>query len=142
MSPVTLAESYLTKCELRLGMLQYALDHSGWSDVVREAQECVELALKGILRAKGRDAPRVHDVGREILAIAADLPAGVDAQRLATDSAKLRREREWSFYGGDDVVPTEAYGQGDAELAMAAAQLAVAALRAVLAESTGYRPAK
>lgn len=34
-----------------------------YADVARDAQEIVELALQGMLRAVGVDPPRWHDVG-------------------------------------------------------------------------------
>ncbi len=43
------------------------LPGGGYSDVVREAQELVELALKGMLRAVGIDPPKVHEVGGALL---------------------------------------------------------------------------
>jgi HEPN domain-containing protein len=49
----SLAESYLTKSEKRLKALRVLKDEGAHSDVVREAQEIVELALKGALRAIG-----------------------------------------------------------------------------------------
>jgi len=45
----SLAQSYLLKARSRLKILQVLLDERAYSDVVREAQEIVELALKGML---------------------------------------------------------------------------------------------
>jgi hypothetical protein len=59
----TLAESYLEKATKRLRVLDVLLEEEAFSDVVREAQELVELALKGILRYVGVDPPKWHDVG-------------------------------------------------------------------------------
>ena len=39
-----LARSYLAKAQLRLEALAFLLERGGYSDVVREAQELVELA--------------------------------------------------------------------------------------------------
>lgn len=49
-----LARSYLRKASDRLEILDVLLRKGAYSDVVREAQELVELALKGMLRAVGR----------------------------------------------------------------------------------------
>lgn len=57
------ARSYLAKARARLKALAVLRDHDAHSDVVREAQELVELALKGMLRAVGVEPPKVHDVG-------------------------------------------------------------------------------
>ena len=47
----SLARSYLRKASDRLDVLEVLLQKGAYSDVVREAQELVELALKGMLRA-------------------------------------------------------------------------------------------
>jgi len=49
-----LAKSYLVKAQKRLRILDVLLEEEDYSDVVREAQEVVELAQKAILR--GREA--------------------------------------------------------------------------------------
>jgi len=59
----SLARSYLVKAQKRLKALAVLRDEDAHSDVVREAQELVELALKGVLRAIGVEPPKFHDVG-------------------------------------------------------------------------------
>ena len=130
-----LAHAYLTKAELRLGMTLYAFDHEGWSDVVREAQELVELCLKGMLRQIGVDPPRVHDVGPALLANQAKLPDSIDLAALARASRELRKDRELSFYGSEDLIPTEAYDRANAEEAIGYARLALEAARLVITGS-------
>ncbi len=49
--------------EQRLKILVVLLEEDAYSDVVREAQEIVELALKGMLRQAGIEPPKWHDVG-------------------------------------------------------------------------------
>jgi HEPN domain-containing protein len=58
-----LAAAYFEKARKRLRVLEVLMEQDAWSDVVREAQELVELALKGMLRAVGIDPPKWHDVG-------------------------------------------------------------------------------
>lgn len=53
MTNISLAVSYLIKARKRLRVLRVLLDEGDFSDVVREAQEIVELALKGMLRQIG-----------------------------------------------------------------------------------------
>lgn len=53
MTNITLAQSYLEKATKRLKILPVLFDEEAYSDVIREAQEIVELALKGMLRAIG-----------------------------------------------------------------------------------------
>ncbi|NPV80545.1 MAG: HEPN domain-containing protein [Firmicutes bacterium] len=50
MTGLTLGGSYLIKAEKRLKALDVLFAEEDYSDVVREAQEIVELALKGMLR--------------------------------------------------------------------------------------------
>jgi HEPN domain-containing protein len=130
-----LAAAYLRKCQDRLAALNVLMARKAFSDVVRESQETVELALKGILRAVGIDPPKWHDVGDLLLEFESRLPMlSPDTLReLATASRRLRKEREFSFYGDVDFIPTEAYGQSDADYALAAAHQATAALEKTLA---------
>ena len=130
----TLAQSYLTKSRLRLGILKYLLDAGGYSDVVREAQEIVELALKGMLRQVGVEPPKWHDVGPLLLEHRSRFPPEVadELDALAAISKWLRREREFAFYGDVDFIPTEEYTLQDAERAIADAQKVVSVASCVI----------
>jgi hypothetical protein len=88
---------------------------------VREAQELVELALKGMLRAAGVEPPKLHDVGGLLVEHAAKFPEDERGAlpRAAAISKRLRRERELAFYGDLDFIPTEEYSVEDAETAFA-----------------------
>ncbi len=122
-----LAQSYLVKARKRLKILDVLLDEDAWSDVLREAQEIVELALKGMLRQVGIEPPKWHDVGSLILEYRERFPNTVQgqAERLAEISSYLRKEREVSFYGEVDFIPTEQYSREDALAAIADAQLII-----------------
>jgi len=63
MTNITLAQSYLRKATDRLDVLTLLMGKGAYSDVIREAREIVELALKGMLRAVGIEPPKFHDVG-------------------------------------------------------------------------------
>ncbi|MBI4611273.1 MAG: HEPN domain-containing protein [Candidatus Rokubacteria bacterium] len=67
MTNQSLARSYLVKAQKRLKALAVLRDEGAYSDVIREAQELVELALKGMLRAAGIEPPKFHDVGGLLL---------------------------------------------------------------------------
>ncbi len=116
-----LARSYLEKASKRRRVLEVLLEQDAYSDVVREAQKLVELALKGMLRMVGIDPPKWQDVGPVLLEQGAAFEADVQAQlpRLAEISRWLRKEREFAFYGDIDFIPTEQYARADAERAMA-----------------------
>lgn len=126
MTATSLAQSYLVKATKRLKILPVLLAEQAFSDVVREAQEIVELALKGMLRQVGVEPPKWHDVGSILLEFDERFPPEVHQRlhELAEISARLRKEREFSFYGDIDFIPTERYGHGEAEQAMADAELA------------------
>ncbi len=64
--------------------------------------------------------------GDRLISLLGDLPALIDA------SSWLRKEREFSFYGDIDFIPTERYTRDDAERAMSAARLAAKAAASVI----------
>jgi hypothetical protein len=126
---MTLAQSHLKKARVRLKMLDHLFNEGAWSDVVRQAQEAVELALKGTLRHVGVEPPKQHDVGALLVEYRDRLPPAVAAQAedLARISLWLRKEREFAFYGDIDLIPELTYGQEDAERARRDAATAVRA---------------
>lgn len=120
MTNTSLAESYLIKARVRLEVLEVYLDKEAYSDVVREAQEIVELALKGMLRQVGMEPPHWHDVGRFVCEHRDRFPGVTDAgiERLTRVSTALRKERELAFYGAIDFIPTDEYTREQAEEAL------------------------
>lgn len=127
MRNLDLAHDYLKRARVRLTALDVLYEGQSWADVVREAQELVELALKALLRASGVDAPRVHDLAPVLRSERAMLPAQVAPfiDELATVSRHLRRDRELAFYGAEDLTPGDFYTQADADHALAAARRVV-----------------
>ena len=116
MNMKTLAGSYLEKATKRLRVLDVLLEEEAFSDVVREAQELVELAMKGMLRYVGVDPPKWHDVSPILVEHRDLLPETIQGTltRLQEISKRLRREREFAFYGDIDFIPTEEYTRNDA----------------------------
>jgi len=108
-------------------MLDVLMESEAYSDVVREAQEVVELALKGMLRQIGVEPPKFHDVGPFLLENAQKFPASIQPSlsALAEISGYLRKERELSFYGDVDFIPTERYTKEDADKARTGAKTVV-----------------
>ena len=129
-----LAKSYLIKATARLNILHSFIEEEAYSDVVREAQEVVELALKAMLREMGIEPPKWHDVSGLILENRDKLPQKVaaNAERLAKISKWLRKERELSFYGDIDFIPTEEYSLEDAQRARRDAQFVVGEAKKVI----------
>lgn len=58
--------------------------------------------------------------------------AAVHIERLAEISAWLRKEREFSFYGDIDFIPTEEYSRKDAQRAIKDARFVVAVAEQVI----------
>ncbi len=130
-----LARDYVHRAEIRLRALDVLFDAESWADVVREAQEVVELALKGLLRAHGVAPPRVHDVSDVLEAERGRLPQTLESEidGLVRISRDLRRDRELAFYGAEDLTPSGFYERGDAERARAAAVHTVTVVRSHVA---------
>ncbi len=129
-----LSRKFLYKSRRRVKALHTLMTEEDWSDVVREAQEIVELCAKGMLRAIGIDPPRQHDVAPLLVANAERLPEAVREALpgLAEASKALRKEREFAFYGDDDFLPVEEYGADQARWAFGAAAEAVRLAEAVI----------
>lgn len=126
-----LAADHLRRASARLLAVDTLFTARSWADVVRESQELVELALKGLLRAHGVEPPRIHDVADVLVAEQARLPDALRAvvPRLAEISRGLRRDRELAFYGAEDLTPSDFYKEPDAVLARDAARFVVDAVR-------------
>ncbi len=127
----TLAVDHVRRAEARLKALDVLYEAESWADVVRESQEAVELALKGLLRSVGIDPPRVHDVADVLEAERDRLPAALadDIDRLAAASRSLRRDRELAFLGAEDLVPSDFYKKVDAAEAREDARFVVDRVR-------------
>ncbi len=123
----SLAFDHVHRAEVRLRALDVLFDAESWADVVREAQEVVELSLKGLLRSVGVVPPRVHDVSDILEAERDRLPKPVQARlaELVRVSRELRRDRELAFYGAEDLTPSGFYQRQDAERARDAARSTV-----------------
>jgi HEPN domain-containing protein len=119
MTNPSLELDYVMRAGHRLAALRVLLDRDAHADVVCEAQEIIELCLKALLRASGVTVPQIHDVGRIVVGEVDRLPVAVrpDAGRMAEISKALRKDREISFYGSEDLIPSEFYTRADVERA-------------------------
>jgi HEPN domain-containing protein len=129
-----LAKSYFIKAEKRLKILDILLNEEDYSDVVREAQEIVELSLKGMLRFVGVEPPKYHDVGPLIVEYKERFKgiSSEEIMKIARISRKLRKERELAFYGDIDFIPTEEYTLDDANEAIEGANYVVSIARRLM----------
>lgn len=134
MTNTDLAQSYLIKAEKRLKALDLLFQEKDFSDVVREAQEIVELTLKALLRYIGIEPPKWHDVSSILKENKDLLPPKVlkELTKIMRISKRLRKERELAFYGDEDFIPTEEYDAKDARDAMMDARFVVKTVTMVI----------
>lgn len=132
-----LSVSYLKKAQVRFKALFFYKENGAYSDVVREAQELVELLLKAVLRSIGVEVPKVHDVSRTLDKHRQMLPPALvnSLDGIKRISKRLRKERELSFYGAEDFIPTEEYGVEDADMAIGDAEFVLKAVQEALKSS-------
>lgn len=117
-----MARGYLARAIVRADALHVYRAASAWPDVVREAQEAVELFLKAALRAAGVEPARTHDPA-EILRANVDRFPPWFADRvpdLAAVSSELVGHRGIAFYGDErrGIPPDLLFGREDAERAL------------------------
>jgi hypothetical protein len=124
------ADDSLPRARKRLAALDTLYAEQSWADVVREAQEIVELALKAVLRRHRIETPRLHDPSDLLLEAQPALPKTLAAhlKRLCAISRQLRRDRELAFYGSEDLTLSEFYRESDAREARADARWVVATI--------------
>ena len=115
-----LAKNYLNRSVSRIKMLKFLLEEEAYPDTIRESQETVELLLKAVLRSIGIDPPKVHDVSKALIEakelFSPEFQNHLD--RIQSISRYLRKERELSFYGEIDFIPSENYGEEEAKRAV------------------------
>lgn len=139
MTNLRLGASYVERARGRLPFLQQMQAAGLHADVVRESQEVVELALKGLLRIAGLDPPKEHDVSKFMGRERSRLPAVIvenlgDIRRM---SKRLRRDRELAFYGDSDFVPSDEYDAEDSTEAIQFAEAIVAWVEAGVKQVRG-----
>ena len=125
-----LGTDYVRRAKARLAAVDALFAERSWADVVRESQEVVELALKGLLRVAGIEPPRIHDVSEVLTTEKSRLPLAIQqhVEALAAGSRTLRRDRELAFYGAEDLTPSGFYTRDDATSARDIARKTVAAV--------------
>lgn len=87
--------------------------------------------LKAVLRAIGVEVPKIHDVSRTLEKyrglFSPALSGSLD--EIKRISKRLRKERELSFYGAEDFIPTEEYQLEDADMAIKDAEFVLKAVQ-------------
>ncbi|MEK6607374.1 MAG: HEPN domain-containing protein [Myxococcota bacterium] len=131
-----LAEAYLEIARRRLDLLAALRAQQAWDDVVRFAQEAVELALKAFLRHVGVDPPKAHDVAAALREAASRLPepAASRCEEFARTSSALAASRGPAFYGDEaaGIPPSRLFGATEADRAEALARSVVEAVGGIV----------
>lgn len=131
-----LASAYLAQAAEVLHEVEGAYQRQVWNLSVRRAQEVVEPSLKAALRLVGVEIPHLHDVGVLLKEHQQKFPPAFaqEIERLLSISRRLRREREISFYGDEElgVPPQELYTEADARAALEEARYVLHTCRALL----------
>ena len=111
-----LALAYFKKFVVRVEILREFYKRKAYSDVIREGQEALELFNKALLRVMGITPSFTHDPGKELKEVQKSVPQEFQpfVDDLVRWSRTLRRERELSYYGAKDFIPTEEYTSDDA----------------------------
>ncbi|MBS7639767.1 MAG: HEPN domain-containing protein [Candidatus Bathyarchaeia archaeon] len=122
MNSLEMAKSYLRQAEERVKHAEEALRTGNYAYTMRQSQESVELALKGILRLVAIEPPKWHDVGPILKRHRELFPQWFrdKVDEVASISRRLRREREPSMYGDEETgtPPDQLYSLMDAEEAL------------------------
>ena len=117
----SLAIDYITRAGHRLASVEVLMQRNSYADVVRESQELIELCLKGVLHLSNVEVSRIlHDVSDVLKQSVELLPTSIrpHVDQIAKVSRNLRRDRELSFYGAEDLIPSEFYKEEDAKNAL------------------------
>ena len=109
---------YVEEARGRIALVRLALERGLWATTVREAQECVELFLKGALRLVAVEPARTHDVAEVLRREAARFPPWFQSavDQLATISTEMAGDRGIAFYGDErqELGPQELFDEKDA----------------------------
>jgi HEPN domain-containing protein len=112
---------YVEEARGRRALVRLALDKGLWAATLCEAQECVELFLKGALRLVAVEPSRTHDVAetlrREVHRFPEWFRSAVD--HLATISTEMAGDRGVAFCGDErqELGPQELFDEKDAQRA-------------------------
>jgi HEPN domain-containing protein len=98
-----MGRQFVSEASGRVALVRLALERELFAATVREAQECVELFLKGALRLAGVEPARTHDVAEILRREAARFPDwfGAEVDHLAAISSEMAGDRGIAFYGDE-----------------------------------------
>lgn len=113
MNNIEMAKAYVEEGEKRIRVAEAAPKEKAYAYCIRQCQEAVELLLKAALRLVGIEPPKWYDVGPVLIEFSNRFPEWFKEKipELAAISRWLRREREPSMYGDEELglPPTKLY---------------------------------
>jgi HEPN domain-containing protein len=131
---------YIEEGRGRLPLVRIAAERRLWATVVREAQEGVELFLKGALRLVAVEPARTHDVAEVLRRTADRFPDWfrAEVEHLATISTEMAGDRVIAFYGDErqQLGPQDLYEEADAVRALGHLEYVATLCERLLAESS------
>ena len=113
---------YIEEARGRVDLVRLAQQRGLWSTVVREAQEAVELFLKGALRLAAVEPARTHDVADVLTREEGRFPPWFRSEipALASISTETAGDRGVAFYGDErqGIGPQDLFDAEDADRAI------------------------
>jgi HEPN domain-containing protein len=103
MTSANMGRRYVEEALGRTELVGLAQARGRWSTVVREAQEAVELLLKGALRLIAVEPARTHDVADLMRREAQRFPEWMrdEVDHLASISTEMAGDRGLAYYGDE-----------------------------------------
>lgn len=136
MNNVDMARAYVEEAERRIRVAEMMLKEKAYAYCIRQCQEAVELLLKAALRLVGVEPPKWHDVSPVLVEFSSRFPEWFRERipELAAISRWLRREREPSMYGDEELglPPTRLYTEPYALKALEGAKMVYTYVRKLL----------
>ncbi len=134
MTAEELARSFLRQALKNLEQTRALLEERIYHMAFRRSQECVELALKALMRASGVEPPRWHNIGQILTRERSKVPdpARSKAEELADISHFLTQRREKSMYGDEKrgIPAEELISEEDARRAVKGAEFVIETVQA------------
>lgn len=139
MTSSRMGQQYVQEARGRVALVRVAPERGLWAATVGEAQECVELFLKGALRLMAVEPTRTHDVAEVLRREAGRFPEWfrADLEHLATISTEMAGDRGIAFYGDErqELGPQELFDEKDARRAVRNLEFVAGLCERLLAES-------
>ena len=140
MDNIQMAKAYIREAVRRIETARRALGEKAYAYCIRQSQEAVELLLKAALRLVGIEPPKWHDVGPVLVEFSSRFPEWFQSEipQLAATSRWLRREREPSMYGDEELElpPDRLYTEPYARKALEATEHVYEVVKRLLEELT------